>query len=171
MILMVVFSLILNMLGGLCMFLFGMKVMSDGLQQSAGDRMRKALNFMTGNRFVGVLTGFMITATIQSSSATTVLVVSFVNAGLLTLTQAIGVIFGSNIGTTLTGWIISLLGFKVNISSFALPAIGIGFILKTIKWNYRSIGEFLLGFGFLFLGLHFLTSRMVDVNEIFDFSA
>ena len=168
---MAVLSLLLNMLGGLALFLFGMKTMSDGLQKSAGDRIRKTLNLMTGNRFVGVITGFMVTATIQSSSATTLLIVSFVNAGLLTLTQAIGPIFGSNIGTTLTGWVISIVGFKVKISNFAVPAIGIGFFLSMIKWKYRSFGSFLLGFGFLFLGLHFLTSKMIDVNDIFDFSA
>ena len=161
------------MAGGLCMFLFGMKIMSDGLQKSAGERMRKTLNFMTGNRFVGLLTGFLATAIIQSSSAFSVIVVSFVNAGLITLTQSVGVIFGTNIGTTLTGWIISLIGFKVNIDSFALPAIGIGFILSVIKWKYRSIGDFLLGFGFLFLGLHFLTAGMgtETAKDILDFDA
>ena len=142
------------------MFLFGMKVMSEGLQKSAGERMRKTVNFMTGNRFSGLLTGFVATAIIQSSSAFSVIVVSFVNAGLLTLTQSIGVIFGTNIGTTLTGWIISLLGFKLSIDSLALPAIGIGFIATIIKWKYRSVGDFLMGFGFLFLGLHFLTAGM-----------
>ena len=142
------------------MFLFGMKIMSDGLQKSAGERMRKTVNFMTGNRFSGLLTGFLATAIIQSSSAFSVIVVSFVNAGLLTLIQSIGVIFGTNIGTTLTGWIISIVGFKLSIESLALPAIGIGFIISVIKWKYRSIGDFLMGFGFLFLGLHFLTAGM-----------
>jgi len=153
------------------MFLFGMKVMSDGLQKSAGERMRKTLNFMTGNRFLGILTGFIATAIIQSSSAFSVIVVSFVNAGLVTLTQSIGVIFGMNIGTTLTGWIISIIGFKIHIDSFALPAIGIGFIASIIKWKYRSIGDFLLGFGFLFLGLFFLTDGMANVNDVIDFHA
>ena len=156
------------------MFLFGMKIMSEGLQKSAGERMRKALNFMTGNRFVGLFTGFLATAIIQSSSAFSVIVVSFVNAGLLTLTQSVGVFFGTNIGTTLTGWIISIIGFKFSIDSLALPAIGIGFILSVIKWKHRSIGDFLLGFGFLFLGLHFLTigmgtdtaKTMLDFNAI-----
>jgi len=153
------------------MFLFGMKVMSDGLQKSAGERMRKTLNFMTGNRFIGILTGFIATAIIQSSSAFSVIVVSFVNAGLVTLTQSIGVIFGMNIGTTLTGWIISIIGFKIHIDSFALPAIGIGFIVSIIKWKYRSVGDFLLGFGFLFLGLFFLTDGMANVNDVIDFHA
>jgi len=138
------------------MFLFGMKIMSDGLQKSAGERMRKALNFMTSNRFVGVFTGFLVTAVIQSSSAVSVMVVSFVNVGLLTLTQSIGVLFGANIGTTLTAWIVSLIGFKISIDGLAVPAIGIGFILKAINWKYKSLGEFLMGFGFLFLGLYYL---------------
>ena len=155
------------------MLLFGMKIMSEGLQKSAGDRMRKALNLMTGNRLAGVLTGFLVTVVVQSSTAVSVMIVSFANASLLSLAQSIGVLFGINIGTTLTAWIISLVGFRISIDSLALPAIGIGFILSLIKWKYRSIGDFLLGFGFLFLGLHFLTAgvRMANVNEIFDFSA
>jgi len=153
------------------MFLFGMKIMSDGLQKSAGERMRKTLNFMTGNRFIGILTGFIATAIIQSSSAFSVIVVSFVNAGLINLTQSIGVIFGMNIGTTLTGWIVSIVGFKVHIDSFALPAIGIGFLASVIKWKYRSVGDFLLGFGFLFLGLHFLTDGLANVHDVIDFNA
>jgi phosphate:Na+ symporter len=157
------------MVGGLCMFLFGMKVMSDGLQKSAGDRMRKALNFMTGNRFAGIITGFLVTAIVQSSSAVSVIVVSFVSAGLLTLIQSIGVIFGLNIGTTLTAWIISFIGFKFKLDSLALPAIGIGFILSIIKWKYKSVGDFLVGFGFLFLGLDFLASGMDGAEKIINF--
>ena len=155
------------------MFLFGMKIMSDGLQKSAGERMRKVLNFMTSNRFVGVLTGFIATAVIQSSSAFSVIVVSFVNAGLLTLTQSVGVLFGTNIGTTLTGWIISLIGFKLNIDGLALPAIGIGFIISITKWKHKSIGDFLMGFGFLFLGLYFLTEGMGTdtAKNLLDFDA
>jgi len=159
------------MTGGLCLFLFGMKVMSDGIQQSAGDRMKKALNFMTGNRFVGVLTGFVVTAIIQSSSATTVMVVAFVNAGLLTLTQSIGVIMGANIGTTVTAWIVSLLGFSIDISNMALPAVGIGFVLSVIKWKYKSLGELIMGFGFLFLGLDYLTRTMSVVADYYNFNA
>ena len=139
------------------MFLFGMKIMSDGLQKSAGERMRKAVNFMTSNRIVGVFTGFLVTAIVQSSSAVSVMVISFVTAGLLSLTQSIGVLFGANIGTTLTAWIVSLLGFKISIDSLAIPAIGIGFILKAVNWKHKSIGEFLMGFGFLFLGLYYLS--------------
>ncbi|MDR2964702.1 MAG: Na/Pi cotransporter family protein [Treponema sp.] len=164
-------SLILNMVGGLCMFLFGMKTMSDGIQQSAGDRLRKTLNLMTGSRFAGVLTGFAVTAIIQSSSATTVMVVSFVNAGLLTLTQSIGVIMGANVGTTITAWIVSLLGFSLKISNMALPAIGIGFILGVKKWKYRSLGNFVMGFGFLFMGLHFLTQEMSSINKLINVEA
>jgi len=153
------------------MFLFGMKMMSDGLQKSAGERMRKTLNFMTGNRFMGVLTGFAVTAIIQSSSAFTVIVISFVNAGLLTLTQFIGVLFGTNIGTTVTGWIISLVGFKISIDSLALPAIGIGFIISVTKWKYKHVGDLLIGFGFLFLGLYFLSNGIENSNSLFDFTA
>jgi len=152
------------------MFLFGMKMMSDGLQKSAGERMRKTLNFMTGNRFMGVLTGFVVTAIIQSSSAFTVIVISFVNAGLLTLTQFIGVLFGTNIGTTVTGWIISLVGFKISIDTLALPAIGVGFILSVIKWKYKHVGDLLIGFGFLFLGLYFLSHGIENSNSLFDFT-
>ena len=161
---MAIVSIILNMAGGLCMFLFGMKVMSEGLQKSAGERMRKALNFMAGNRFIGVFTGFMVTAIVQSSSAVSVMVVSFVNAGLLSLTQSIGVLFGANIGTTLTAWIVSLIGFKISIDALAVPAIGIGFILKSINWKHKSVGEFLFGFGFLFLGLYYLSEGIGNVK-------
>jgi len=152
------------MTGGLCMFLYGMKLMSDGLQKSAGERMRKAVNFMTSNRFVGVLTGFLVTAIVQSSSAVSVMVISFVTAGLLSLTQSIGVLFGANIGTTLTAWIVSLIGFKISIDSLAIPAIGVGFILNAIDWKYKSIGEFLLGFGFLFLGLFYLSDGIGQIK-------
>ncbi|MDR0496184.1 MAG: Na/Pi cotransporter family protein [Treponema sp.] len=166
-----VFGVLFKMLGGLCLFLFGMKIMSDGIQQSAGDRLRNTLGFMTGNRFAGVLTGFVVTGIIQSSSAVTVMVVSFVNAGLLTLTQSIGVIMGANIGTTVTAWIVSLVGFKLSITNLALPAIGIGFIFSIVKWKYKSLGELLLGFGLLFLGLNYLTQEMTSISKIIDFNA
>jgi phosphate:Na+ symporter len=168
---MTIISLLFRMAGGLCMFLFGMKLMSDGIQQSAGDKLRKTLNFMTGNRFAGVLTGFAVTGIIQSSSAVTVMVVSFVNAGLLTLTQSIGVIMGANIGTTVTAWVVSLVGFSLKISTLALPAVGIGFVLSVIKWKYKSLGELILGFGLLFLGLDYLTQEMSGINKIIDFNA
>jgi phosphate:Na+ symporter len=124
---------------------------------------------MTGNRFIAVLTGFAITAIIQSSSATTVMVVSLVNAGLLNLTQSIGVIMGANIGTTVTAWIVSLIGFSLQLSQMALPAVGIGFICSVVKWKYRNIGEFILGFGLLFMGLDFLTKSMPPIGNSFDF--
>ncbi len=134
--------------------------MSDGIQQNAGNRLQKFLNLMTGNRFTAVLTGLVVTAIIQSSSATTVMVVSFVNAGLLTLTQSIGVIMGANIGTTITAWVVSLIGFNLKISALAIPAVGFGFIIKTVRWKYKDFGDILFGFGLLFLGLDFLTKSM-----------
>ncbi|MDR1838228.1 MAG: Na/Pi symporter, partial [Treponema sp.] len=157
---MVIISTLLKITGGLCLFLYGMKVMSDGIQRAAGDKLQRFLNFMTGNRFIAVLTGFAITAIIQSSSATTVMVVSLVNAGLLNLTQSIGVIMGANIGTTVTAWIVSLVGFSFQLSQMALPAVGIGFICSIVKWKHRNIGEFILGFGRHFMGLDFLTNSM-----------
>jgi phosphate:Na+ symporter len=155
---------LLRISGGLCLFLYGMKVMSDGVQQAAGDRLQHALNFMTRNRFVAVLTGFVVTTLVQSSSATTVMLVSFVNAGLLTLTQAIGVIMGANIGTTTTAWIISLVGFNFDIASLSLPAIGIGFFVRTLKWKHQAWGEAFLGFGFIFLGLQLLNESLPTVS-------
>jgi phosphate:Na+ symporter len=165
---MAILGVLFQITGGLCLFLYGMKVMSDGLQQSAGDRMQRVLNFMTMNRFVAVLTGFAVTAVIQSSSATTVMLVSFVNAGLLTLTQSIGVIMGANIGTTITAWIVSLVGFSLKLSELALPAVGVGFIFRLLKWRYRNLGEVILGFGFLFMGLDFLTKSMPALGESFN---
>jgi phosphate:Na+ symporter len=161
---------IFQILGGLCLFLYGMKIMSGGIQQAAGPRMQKILAFMTGNRLAAVLTGCTVTAIIQSSSATTVMVVSFVNAGLLTLNQAIGVVMGANIGTTITAWIVSLVGFSINLSTLALPAVGAGFILGVLKWKHRDLGEAVLGFGLLFLGLDFLTRSMPGLSpELFSF--
>lgn len=153
-------KVLFSIMGSLGLFLYGMKVMGDGIQQAAGERMQKTLSLMTGNRISGVLTGFVVTAIIQSSSATTVMVVSFVNAGLLTLTQSIGVIMGANIGTTVTAWIVSLIGFSLQISALAIPAIGIGFIMTVIKWKHKALGEVVLGFGLLFLGIDFLTKSM-----------
>jgi phosphate:Na+ symporter len=166
---MAIIGVLFNILGGLCLFLYGMKVMSDGIQQGAGDGFRRALNFMTRNRVAGVITGFVVTGIIQSSSAVTVMVVSFVNAGLLTLTQSIGVIMGANIGTTVTAWIVSLIGFSMKISLLALPAVGIGFVFAIIKWKYRVLGEAILGFGLLFLGLDFLTRSMPQLGNSFNF--
>jgi phosphate:Na+ symporter len=168
---MAIVALVLRITGGLCLFLYGMKVMSDGIQQAAGDRMQRVLNFMTGNRFIAVLTGFVVTAIIQSSSATTVMVVSFVNAGLLTLTQSIGVIMGANIGTTVTAWIVSLGGFSLKLSDLALPAVGIGFVFHIVKWKYQQAGEVILGFGLLFMGLDFLTKSMPALGDSFNIIA
>jgi phosphate:Na+ symporter len=156
--------LLFRILGGLCVFLYGMKVLSEGIQKAAGDRLQRALNFMTGNRFIAVFTGFVITTLVQSSSATTVMLVSFVNAGLLTLTQAMGVIFGANIGTTTTAWIVSLIGFNFDIAALALPAVGVGFLMRLPKWKYRDWGEAFLGFGFLFIGLEFINSALPAVD-------
>ena len=156
---------LLRLLGSLALFLYGMKIMSEGLQKFAGDSLRKILTAMTTNRITGVLTGMLITALIQSSSATTVMVVSFVNAGLLTLTQSIGVIMGANIGTTVTAWIISALGFKVDISAFALPLMAIGVpLLFSGKSSRKSIGEFIFGFSFLFMGLEGLKNNAPDLS-------
>ncbi len=148
--------LIFNLLGGLAVFLLGMKMMSDGLQKMAGVRLRKILSAATNNRFAATLSGALVTSIIQSSSATTVMIVGFVSAGLLTLQQALGVIFGANIGTTLTAWIVSLFGFKIQISLFALPVIALGFFGQFLpsKWvGIRRIAEAAVGFGLLFLGL------------------
>ena len=156
----------LTLVGALGMFLYGMKVMSEGLQKVAGDKLRSILSVMTTNRFTGVLTGILITALIQSSSATTVMVVSFVNAGLLTLTQSISVIMGANVGTTVTAWIISLFGFKVDISVFSLPLIGLCIpLIFSGKSKRKSWGEFLMGFAFLFMGLSYLKSSVPDLQS------
>ncbi len=157
---------ILQILGSLGLFLYGMRIMSDGIQKAAGDRLQSILNYMARNRFTAVITGFMITAMIQSSSATTVMVVSFANASLLTLSQAIGVIMGANIGTTVTTWIVSLFGFKFKIAALALPVIGIGFpfFLSRSK-RKRDYGEILVGFGLLFLGLNFLKESVPNIQN------
>lgn len=156
---------LLRLIGSLALFLYGMKIMSEGLQKFAGDSLRKILTAMTTNRVTGVLTGVLITALIQSSSATTVMVVSFVNAGLLTLTQSIGVIMGANIGTTVTAWIISALGFKVDISAFALPLLAFAIpLFFSGKSSRKSVGEFIFGFSFLFMGLANLKNNAPDLS-------
>ena len=156
-----------KLLGSLALFLYGMKIMSEALQKFAGDRLRSILTAMTTNRVTGVLTGMLITMLIQSSSATTVMVVSFVNAGLLTLAQSIGVIMGANIGTTVTAWIISILGFKVSLADYALPLLALGAIpvLFAQNSNKKSIGEFIFGFSFLFMGLSMLQSNAPDLKH------
>ena len=148
------------------MFLYGMNLMSSGLQKAAGDRLRGFLSAMTSNPFKGVMTGLGITTIIQSSSATTVMVVSFVNAGLLTLAQAIGVIMGANIGTTVTAWMVSWLGFKADISVLAVPMMLFGFLFSNSKKDQRkNIGELIIGFSLLFLGLSFMKESVPDLRE------
>ena len=158
---------ILKLLGALGFFIYGMKVMSDGIQKLAGAQMRKIISSITNNKFAGVLTGFFTTSIIQSSSATTVMVVSFVNAGLLTLRQAIGVIMGANIGTTVTAFMLLAFGFgKFSISDYSLPLIGIGIPLYfTSKNTLKSLGEFLIGFAILFMGLDELKDLMSFIKE------
>lgn len=157
---------LLKLFGALGFFLFGMKLMSESLQKVAGDRMRSILSAMTSNRVKGVFTGFLITAIIQSSSATTVMLVSFVNAGLITFTESIGVIMGSNIGTTVTAWLISILGFKVKMSLLVLPLIGLTFpLLFSKNPNRISWGEVIIGFAIIFIGLDFLNGATPDIKN------
>ncbi len=157
---------IFTLLGALGMFLYGMNLMSSGLQKAAGDRLRSFLSAMTSNPLKGVLTGLGITTIIQSSSATTVMVVSFVNAGLLTLAQAIGVIMGANIGTTVTAWMVSWLGFKADISILAVPLMLFGFLFSNSKKDKRkNLGELIVGFSLLFLGLSFMKDSVPDLRE------
>lgn len=163
----------LGLLGAVGLFLYGMKVMSEGLQKAAGDRLRNILSAMTRNRLTGTITGFFITALIQSSSASTVMVVSFVNAGLMSLSQSMAVIMGANVGTTFTAWVISLFGFQVDISAFVLPLIGLSIpLLFTKSSRNKSIGEFLIGFAFLFMGLNLISQYVPDLQsnpEMFEF--
>ena len=157
---------ILTILGALGMFLYGMNLMSGGLQKAAGSKMRGFLTAMTSNPFKGVLTGVGITSVIQSSSATTVMTVGFVNAGLLTLSQAVGVIMGANIGTTVTAWMVSLLGFKADISLFAVPLMALGFLFSLSKSDKRrNISELIIGFSLLFLGLSLMKGAVPDLRE------
>ena len=156
---------IFSLVGSLALFLYGMKTMSEGLEKFAGERLRSILAAMTKNRVMGVLTGILITALIQSSSATTVMVVSFVNAGLMTLAQSIGVIMGANIGTTVTAWIISAVGFKVNIAAFSIPLLAVGMpLIFSSKGNRKSVGEFVFGFSLLFMGLSFLQETATTMH-------
>ena len=157
---------VFTLLGALGMFLYGMNLMSSGLQKAAGERLRGFLSAMTSNPFKRVMTGLGITAIIQSSSATTVMVVSFVNAGLLTLVQAIGVIMGANIGTTVTAWLVAWLGFKADISILAIPLMLFGFLFSNSKKNqHKNIGELIVGFSLLFLGLSFMKESVPDLSE------
>lgn len=156
---------ILTLIGSVGMFLYGMKLMSEGLQKAAGNKLRDILALMTNNKFLGALTGIFITALVQSSSATTTMIVSFVNAGLISLQQSMAVIFGANVGTTFTAWIISLFGFKVDIATFAVPLFAIGVPLLFMKKSvYTNWGEFLIGFALLFLGLDYLNHSVPDLQ-------
>ncbi|MCF7688365.1 MAG: Na/Pi cotransporter family protein [Cephaloticoccus sp.] len=156
----------LTILGSLGLFLFGMKVMSESLQKLSGEKLRGMMRTMTSNRFMGLGTGFGVTCLVQSSSATTVMIVSFVNASLLTVTEAIGMIMGANLGTTTTFWIVSFLGFKFSISAIALPLIGVALpLIFSRRPKLRDTGEFIMGFGILFLGLMFLKDSVPDIRN------
>lgn len=156
----------ISLLAAVCLFLYGMKVMSEGLQKVAGDRLRNILGIMTKNRVMGVITGIIITALIQSSSASTVMVVSFVNAGLMSMAQSMAVIFGANVGTTVTTWIISAFSFEVNISKYSLLLLAVGVpMLFMKKSTYKSFGEFLIGFVFLFMGLDLISVYVPDLKS------
>lgn len=162
------YSLLLfaELMGGLGLFLYGMRVMSDSIQRRSSGKMKNLLSIFTSNRFAGVLTGLLVTSVIQSSSATTVLLVSIVNAGLISLQQSIGVIMGANIGTTLTGWIVSILGFKFQINALALPAVALGTVLFfSKKEKRREWGGIFIGFGILFLGLHVMKESVPDIKN------
>ena len=158
-------GVVLTLVGALGFFLYGMKLMSESLQKVAGSKMREILSAMTNNRFKGVLTGMLVTTTIQSSSATTVMIVSFVNAGLISLVASVGVIMGANIGTTVTAWIIAIIGFKVKLSFLSLPLIGLSFPLIFSKVGTRKAwGEFIMGFAILFIGLQFLKESVPGIE-------
>lgn len=156
---------LLTIIGSLGFFIYGMKVMSEGLQKAAGAQLKYVLGTMTKNQYLGVVSGFLITALIQSSSATTVMTVSFVNAGLLTLTQSAGIMMGANIGTTITAWLVSTFGFKIKIAAMALPIIAIAFPMMFVKkQKIRFWGEFLMGFALLFMGLGLLKNAVPDIK-------
>ena len=159
------FWTVINILGALAFFIFGMKMMSEGIQRAAGSQLRNILRAMTKNRYLGVFTGFLVTALVQSSSATTVMTVSFVNAGLLSLVESAGVMMGANIGTTITGWIISILGFKIKLSAYSLPLFAIGLpMLFANRGKLKHWGEFIIGFAILFWGLSELKGAVPDLK-------
>ena len=162
---MAIVNALLVLVGSLAFLLYGMRLMSNGVQKSAGERLQRALSMLTGNRIMGLVTGLLVTMIIQSSGATTVMVVSFINAGILSLSQSVGVIFGANIGTTITAWIVSLFGFNFKIADFALPLFGFGFFFTFLKEaRFKNIGEAVMGFGMLFLGLS-------GLSDVFSFDA
>ena len=156
-----IITTILQIAGSLCFLLYGMKLMSDGIQKSTGEKLQAALHFMTGNHFTGLLTGCLLTMIIQSSGATTVMVITFVNVSLINLEQAVPVIFGANIGTTITAWIVALFGFNFKIEVFAIPIFGLGYLLATVRsWNKQGAGQAVMGFGLLFIALGWLSSTI-----------
>ena len=156
----------LALLGAVCLFLYGMKIMSEGLQKTAGSRLRSILAWMTKNRFLAIITGVVITALIQSSSASVSMVVSFVNAGLMPLEQSLAVSFGAAFGTTFTEWIIAIFGFKVKMSAFLLPLLAFAVPMLFIKRNnYKNVGELLIGFAFLFMGLDAISANVPDLSK------
>ena len=156
----------LQLIGSLGIFIFGMKIFSEGLQKIAGSKLKGILSGMTRNRATGVVTGFATTAITQSSTTTTVMAVSFVNAGLLTFVQSTGVIMGANIGTTITAWMVALFGFKVQITPIALAIIGVFFAFLFSRNNrLRNIAEAMVGFGILFIGLEFIKGAVPDINS------
>lgn len=157
---------VIELLGALGFFIYGMKIMSEGIQKAAGNNLRNILGTMTSNRYTGVLTGFLITAIVQSSSATTVMTVSFVNAGLISLVESAGVMMGANIGTTITGWLVSLIGVKVKIAAYALPIIAVAMpMMFSKKQNLKNWAEFLIGFALLFMGLAALKEAVPDIKS------
>ncbi len=157
---------VINIVGSLAFFIFGMKMMSEGIQRAAGSQLRNILRAMTKNRYLGVFTGFLVTALVQSSSATTVMTVSFVNAGLLSLVESAGVMMGANIGTTITGWLISILGFKVKVSQYSIPLFAIGLpMLFANRGKLKHWGEFIIGFAILFMGLSLLKEAVPPLKE------
>ena len=161
-----IFIQVLILLGALAMFLYGMLLMSEGMQKAAGDSLRNFLNSMTSTPFKGIITGLLVTALIQSSSGTTVMLVSMVNAGLISLSNAIGVIMGANIGTTVTAWLITLFGFSYDISTIAIPFIALGFVLTLSKsGKTKSVGQFIIGFALLFIGLAAMKDSVPDLKE------
>ncbi|MBP5442930.1 MAG: Na/Pi cotransporter family protein [Treponema sp.] len=165
-----IIATILQLVGSLAFLLFGMKMLSDGIQKSAGSRLQAALSFMTGNRLLAFITGLVLTFIIQSSGATTAMEVSFVNAGLMTVKQSVGVTLGANVGTTITAWLVVFFGFNFKISAFAVPIFGLGYIITLFKkWNKQSLGEAIMGFGMLFIGLSWLSDTIDPDNGTLNF--
>jgi len=157
---------ILTILGALTLFLFGMKLMSESLQRFSGNRLKAIFTKIASNKLKAITAGFIVTGVIQSSSAVTVMLVSFVNAGLFSLSQALGIMMGANIGTTVTAWLITLFGFKFEFSSILLPVLGLSLPFLFLPGvRNRSTGEFMLGFAILFLGIQFLKNSLPDINE------